>query len=88
MSERLIYDNILIAFEALHHLKNKRNGKSGLMILKLDMSKAYDRVEWNFLKKIMECLGFLISCCIRTVSYSILVNGELRGLIHPSRGLR
>ena len=82
MSERLIYDNILIAFEALQHLKNKRNGKSRLMILKLDMSKAYDRMEWNFLEKIMECLGFdnkwisLISCCIRTVLYSILVNGE------------
>ena len=82
MSKRLISDNILIAFETLHHHKNKRNGKLGLMILKLDMSKAYDRMEWNFLEKIMECLGFdnkrisLISCCIRTVLYSILVNGE------------
>ena len=51
-------------------------------------------ISWNFLEKIMECLGFgnkwisLISCCIWTISYSILVNGEPRGLIHPSRGLR
>ena len=63
------------------------------MALKLDMSKAYDRVEWNFLEKIMERLSFdnkwisLISCCIRIVSFSILVNGEPRGLIHPSRVL-
>ena len=64
------------------------------MALKLDMSKADNRVEWNFLEKIMERLGFdnkwisLISCCIRTVSFSILVNGEPRGLIHLSKGLR
>ena len=94
MSERFISDNILIAFETLHHLKNRRKGKSSLMALKLDMSKAYDRVEWNFLEKIMERLGFdnkwisLISCCIRIVSFYILVNGEPHGLIHPSRGLR
>ena len=43
-------DNILVAFETLHHMKAKKSGKSGFMTLKLDMSKAYNRVEWSFTK--------------------------------------
>ena len=64
------------------------------MALKMDMSKAYDRVEWLFLEKILLKMGFqalwvaLIMECISTVSYSILVNGESKGIINLSRGLR
>jgi hypothetical protein len=91
---RLITENILIAFETLHHMHNKRAGKVGSMALKLDMSKAYDRVEWSFLKQVMVRMGFhgrwisLIMECISFVSYSLFINGEPTGHITPTRGLR
>ena len=79
---RMISDNIMIAFEILHHLKNKRVGKVPQMAVKLDMSKAYDRVEWDYLKKMMLKLGFtarwvaLNMECVTSVSYSIFYSGE------------
>ena len=55
---KLITDNILIAFELLHQMKTSCLGKKGFIALKLDMSKAYNRVEWVFLKNILLRLGF------------------------------
>ncbi|KAK9924951.1 hypothetical protein M0R45_033292 [Rubus argutus] len=91
---RLISDNSLVAFEIAHFLKRKRERNVGYGALKLDMSKAYDRIEWNFLEASLIKLGFhqtwvnWIMRCIRTVSYSFILNGEPRGLIKPTRGLR
>ena len=64
------------------------------MALKLDMSKAYDRIKWKFLEKIMRHLGFsgeirtTIMSCIRSISYVVLLNRELVGHIKPDRALR
>ena len=94
IDDRIITDNILITFETLHHMKTQCSSKTGFMALKLDMSKAYDRVEWIFLEKILLKTGFkeswvaLIMQCVTTGSYSILVNSEPQGLIYPFRGLR
>lgn len=43
---RSIQDNILIAFELIHSMKRKTKGKVGEMAVKIDISKAYDRVDW------------------------------------------
>ena len=92
--DKAISDNILVAFETLHHMKMKKVGKGGHVALKLDMSKAYDRLEWEFLKMIMEKMGFhptwvgWIMECVKSVTYSILVNGEPKGHILPTRGIR
>ena len=45
MSNRLITDNVLVAFETMHHISQKKSGKVGEMTLQLVMSKVYDKVE-------------------------------------------
>ena len=93
-SDKAISDNILVAFKTLHHMKRKKRGKVGHMVLKLDMSKAYNRLEWVFLQRTMEKMGFSskwirwIMECIKFISYLILVNGEPKGHFVPTRGIR
>jgi hypothetical protein len=89
---RLISENILIAYEMTHYLKRRKKGKEGYAAIKLDMSKAYDRVEWNFLRDMMTKLGFerrwvdLVMKCVTSVKYKIRVNGD-QGCPGKIRGL-
>ncbi|XP_073153947.1 uncharacterized protein [Henckelia pumila] len=79
---RLITDNIMVGFEVLHWIRNRKAGKTGYAALKLDVSKAYDRIEWEFLFALLRHLGFKenwvkkIMKCVMSVSYSFRVNQE------------
>lgn len=58
VSDRQIQDNILVTHELFHRLKLLKSGDSGEFALKLDMIKAYDRVDWGFLKAVLLKMGF------------------------------
>lgn len=77
----------------MHYIR-KRREKDGFMSLKLDISKAYDRVDWSFLEEIIHQMGFIdtwinrIMICVKHISFLVLINSELKGCIKASRGLR
>ena len=54
-----ITDNIFLASEVLHYLKLCMRGRIGDVALKLDISKAYDRVDWGFLQFMLSKMGFV-----------------------------
>jgi hypothetical protein len=90
---RSIQDNTVLAHELFHSMKKKK-GNGGLMALKLDMEKAFDCMEWDFLIRLLTLLGFnstwtqWIKQCISTSSFSIMMDGSPYGNFSPSRGLR
>ncbi|KAI5334696.1 hypothetical protein L3X38_024829 [Prunus dulcis] len=89
----MIMDNVLIVHEILHSMKSRKGKGNHHVALKLDMAKAYDRVEWPFLEVMLHAVGFdsrfrqWIMECIAIGSYNILINGESTGHIFPMRGI-
>ncbi|KAL0329003.1 UNVERIFIED_CONTAM: hypothetical protein Sradi_4887000 [Sesamum radiatum] len=83
---RLISDNILLAQELIHTLDKKRRYEN--VVYKLDMAKAYDRVQWQFLYNVLRKMGFnekwiqLVKNCIEQCWFSVLVNGDKAGFSH------
>lgn len=84
----------MVAYETIHMMKNKRHGRHGDVALKIDISKAYDRIDWNYLKDILIRFGFSstwvdwMMLCVKSITYAFIVNGDLVSPISLGRGLR
>lgn len=93
LPKRRAADNIIITQEILRFIQ-KYKGLKHFMIIKLDMEKAFDRIEWSFIKTILHNFQFptkfikLILHCITTTTLQILINGRTTDPLIPSRGIR
>ena len=94
MSQHLISDNILMAHKVLENIRKRKKRGKKLVGVKLDLNKAYDRVNWQFLHNIILAMGFparwchLIMQCVTSVSFSICLNRCRSDRFKPQCGLR
>jgi hypothetical protein len=90
---RTIHHNIVVAQEMVHSMA-KMKGKKMFMSIKIDLEKAYDRLNWNFVEKCLTDCKFppklinIIHHCITSPSYKILWNGDKTDTFIPTRGIR
>lgn len=89
---RLLMENVLLASELVKDYH--KDAVSPRCMMKIDISKAFDSVQWSFLLRSLEAMGFpakfihWIKLCISTPSFSVQVNGDLAGYFQSARGLR
>lgn len=86
-------DYVIIVQEYITHFR-KIKGKRANMILKIDLEKAFDRIEWSFIHDFLLYFNFsnklihLIMSCVTSFSISILINGKPSQFFEPTRGIR
>ena len=86
-------DNVIVAQELIHSLDKKKH-RAGFMAIKVDLVKAYDRLEWSFIHNVLKAFWFLeeliklIMSCVSSTSISILLDGGKLTLFKPTRGIR
>jgi len=86
---RSILDSTMVAIEVIHYMKTKTRGQDGWVTLKLDISKAYDRMDWEYLKEFMIKMGLdnkwihWMAMFFKSADYSILVNNKVVSPVIP-----
>lgn len=91
---RRITNNALIAFKCIHAIQNGIGDRQEFGAYKLDLAKAYDRVDRAFLQSLLEKLGFhhkwvqWVMSCVTSVRYTVRFNGAPFCPFTPTRGLR
>lgn len=84
----------MIAYKAFHYLNKNSKSKQGFVGIKMDMEKAYDRLDWSFIRKALNNIGFPyhiinnIMNHVTIVTFVIIINGYLTNNITPTRGIR
>ena len=92
VKDRLLMENLLLATEIIKDYH--KESVSPRCAMKIDISKAFDSVQWSFLLNTLKALDFpekyilWIQTCVTTASFSVQVNGELAGYFGSERGLR
>ncbi|KAL9308099.1 putative RNA-directed DNA polymerase [Arabidopsis thaliana] len=92
VKDRLLIENLLLATELVKDYY--KDSVSTRCAIKIDISKAFDSVQWSFLLNVLLAMNFpavfihWIKLCITTASFSVQVNGDLAGYFQSARGLR
>lgn len=93
IKNRRASDNSIIIQELISKI-HKLNGKQGHMLLKIDLEKAFERLEWSFVHHTLTYFKFpakfkkILLYCISTSSIVVLVNGSITSFIQPSREIK
>ena len=91
VESKQILDGIIIIHETIHSVKI---GKIPGMLLKLDLSKAYDKINWKFLVSMLKAFGFSdqwimwVMNLVSSAFFSILVNRSPAPPFQSTRGIR
>ncbi|XP_057249344.1 uncharacterized protein LOC130590806 [Beta vulgaris subsp. vulgaris] len=92
VEKRVIFHNIFICQDMLRHYKRK--SEPARCTMKVDLRKAYDSIDWEFIKEMLLGLKFpkkfvnWVMLCMTTPSYSLSINGQLCGFFQGKRGVR